>query len=69
MDSPKFKNPNEYEAEALLAASDRAGSYIESLHQPNIAQWQPSEWDNFIKTVVHAFQNALSKAYNEDPPF
>ena len=69
MDSPKLKNPNDYEEEALLAASDRAGSYIESLRQTNMALWQKSEWDNFIKTVVHSFQNSLSKSYNEDPPF
>lgn len=69
MDLKILKNPNDYQQKALAEASEQAGLYIERLREPNIHLWRTEEWDMFIKTVVSAFQNSLSKSYNEDPPF
>ena len=62
-------DPNEHEMNALAAAGEVGGSYIESLAKTDLAQFTAKEWDTLVEVIVTAFQDHLREAYADDPPF
>ncbi len=62
-------DPNEHETNALIAAGEVGGAYIESLAKTDLAQFTAKEWATLIDVIVTAFQDHLRAAYDADPPF
>ena len=62
-------DPNQHETNALAAACQRGGEYVESLSKTDLATFTAVEWSTLIDVVVTAFQDSLRTAYADDPPF
>jgi hypothetical protein len=62
-------DPNQHETNALAAACQTGGEYVESLAKTDLASFTPVEWSTLIDVVVTAFQDSLRTAYADDPPF
>jgi hypothetical protein len=62
-------DPNKHEVNALAAASNSAGAYVGSIAKTDLATWSQEEWSTLIDVTVTAFQDFLSAAYADDPPF
>lgn len=50
---------NEAELSAMVVASDRAGEFIESIKQTDMAQWSQAEWHQFIEVVCGGYVDGL----------
>ena len=62
-------DPNQHETNALAAACQTGGEYVESLAKTDLATFTIVEWSTLIDVVVTAFQDSLRTAYADDPPF
>jgi len=62
-------DPNQHETNALAAACQTGGEYVESLAKTDLATFTEVEWSSLIDVVVTAFQDSLRTAYADDPPF
>jgi hypothetical protein len=62
-------DPNQHETNALVAACQTGGEYVESLAKTDLATFTAVEWSTLIDVVVTAFQDSLRTAYADDPPF
>ena len=62
-------DPNQHETNALAAACQTGGEYVESLAKTDLATFTTVEWSTLIDVVVTAFQDSLRTAYADDPPF
>ena len=62
-------DPNQHETNALAAACQTGGEYVESLAKTDLASFTQVEWSTLIDVVVTAFQDSLRTAYADDPPF
>lgn len=62
-------DPNQHETNALAAACQTGGEYVESLAKTDLASFTTVEWSTLIDVVVTAFQDSLRTAYADDPPF
>ena len=62
-------DPNQHETNALAAACQTGGEYVESLAKTDLTSFTPVEWSTLIDVVVTAFQDSLRTAYADDPPF
>lgn len=62
-------HPNIHEQNALIAASEKGGAYVESLGKTDLITWSPEEWATLVDVIVTAFQDFLRTAYADDPPF
>ena len=62
-------DPNQHETNALAAACQTGGEYVESLAKTDLASFTSVEWSTLIDVVVTAFQDSLRTAYADDPPF
>ena len=62
-------DPNQHETNALAAACQTGGEYVESLAKTDLASFTVVEWSTLIDVVVTAFQDSLRTAYADDPPF
>lgn len=62
-------NPNQHENNALAAACQSGGEYVESIAKTDLANFTAVEWSTLIDVVVTAFQDSLRTAYADDPPF
>jgi hypothetical protein len=62
-------DPNQHETNALAAACQTGGEYVESLAKTDLATFTVVEWSTLIDVVVTAFQDSLRTAYADDPPF
>ena len=62
-------DPNTHELNALAAAGNAGGAYIESLAKTDLAQFSAQEWATLVEVIVTAFQDHLRNAYADDPPF
>ena len=62
-------DPNQHETNALAAACQTGGEYVESLDKTDLASFTAVEWSTLIDVVVTAFQDSLRTAYADDPPF
>lgn len=62
-------DPNQHETNALAAACQTGGEYVESLAKTDLATFTSVEWSTLIDVVVTAFQDSLRTAYADDPPF
>lgn len=52
-------DPTKNEIDAIMAASDPAGQFIESLPTTDMAKWSQDQWFGFLECVVTAFQDSL----------
>ncbi|MBX9595508.1 MAG: hypothetical protein K2X46_14175 [Roseomonas sp.] len=52
-------DPTEAEMQAMAAASDKAGEFIESLRQTDMAKWKPQQWQQFIEVVCGSYVDSL----------
>lgn len=62
-------DPTEHEVEAIMAASEPAGQYIEALGRTDMATWSSDEWLGFLEAVVTGYENRLAELANEGIPF
>lgn len=60
---------NRHQIDALAMAAQAGGAFVESLGKTDLARWSSPEWDALIEAIVKAFEDHLSAAYAEDPPF
>lgn len=52
-------DPNEFELAAMASASDRAGEYIESIGQTDMAQWSADQWHGLIEAICGGYVESL----------
>lgn len=50
---------NEFELAAMATAANRAGEFIESTQQTDMAQWTPEQWSQFIEVVCGGYVDSL----------
>jgi len=50
---------NEAELAAMVVASERAGEFIESAGQTDMATWSPAQWHQFIEVVCGGYIDGL----------
>jgi hypothetical protein len=62
-------DPNTHEKNALQDAGQAGGAYVETLAKTDLATWSAEEWVQLVDVIVTAFQDSLSTAYADDPPF
>ena len=55
--------PTEQEINAMLSASEPAGSYLERIGKSDMATLSEDEWMCFIETIVVAFQLSMAASY------
>ena len=59
-----------HEIEAMQAASEPAGAYLESLGKTDLATLSPDEWMTFVETVCLSYHNELRRLTDTgEPPF
>ena len=61
-------DPKKHEVQALAAACQSGGEYVESLGKTDLATFTGEEWATLIEVAVTAFQDHLRTAYANDPP-
>lgn len=61
-------DPTEQEIEAIQAASEPAGEYLESIGKTDLATMTEEEWLTLLEVVVTAFSDKMA-ALAEEPPF
>lgn len=61
--------PKEHDVEAMYAASDEGGKYLESIGITDLAKMSEDQWMTFIETVVRAFEEKRSELWGNQPPF
>ena len=52
-------DPTDDEIAALMAASDPAGEYLESIRKTDLAKMSQDEWFCFLEVVVTGYQSKL----------
>lgn len=62
-------DPSPYRANALAEASLLGGEYIESIAKTDLATFTATQWATLVEVIVTAYQDHLSSAYADDPPF
>ena len=50
---------NEFELAAMAVASERAGEFIESTRQTDMAQWSTQQWSQFIEVICGGYVESL----------
>lgn len=50
---------NEFELAAMANAAERAGEFIESTRQTDMAQWSQEQWHQFIEVVCGGYVEGL----------
>jgi len=59
----KIVEPNDFEIEAIQTASEKAGAYIESLGQTDMAKWSYEQWMTFLETVYTSTRERLRQLH------
>lgn len=54
-------NPTKHEKEALLAASDAAGEYLEGIGKTDLATMTQQEWRDFIAVIFERSTGELAR--------
>jgi len=62
-------DPNKHEIGGLASACQSGGAYVESILKTDLATFTEQEWAALIDVIVTSFQDYLSTAYADDPPF
>lgn len=62
-------DPNRHEAEALAAAAQAGGVFVELTAKTDLLAWSVDEWDRLVDVIVTEFQDVLRRAYADDAPF
>jgi hypothetical protein len=52
-------DPTEHEMLAMVAASDRAGQFIEAQRTTDMALWKPETWQQFIEVICGGYVESL----------
>jgi hypothetical protein len=60
-------DPNVHEIDALAAAAQSGGAFVEKTGKTDLAQWSAQEWTNLIDVIVTSFQDSLRQAYADEP--
>lgn len=63
-----MQDQDHIEIEAMYAASDAAGSFLERIGQTDLAKLNNRQWMTFIETVIREFETTRTKM-TQDPPF
>ena len=50
---------NEHEIAAMMNASDRAGEFIETVGDTDMAEWSPEQWGQFIEVICTGYVDKL----------
>ena len=50
---------NQFELAAMATAADRAGEFIESTRQTDMAQWSGEQWSQFIEVICGGYVDGL----------
>jgi hypothetical protein len=56
-------DPSPFEIDAIMAASDPAGEYLDSLGKTDLATMTEDEWYCFLECVVTAYQDKLRELH------
>jgi hypothetical protein len=59
-------DPTPNEQDALEAASQTAGEYLESLGKTDLAQMEREEWESLIESVVTGYADRLRELASQD---
>jgi len=59
-------NPTHYEKEALAAAGDTGGAYLESIQKTDLAQMSQDEWWMFLLTIFDTTTSELRRLADEN---
>lgn len=54
-------DPTEHEIEAIQAASEPAGEYLESLGKTDLAALEEAEWFTLLEVIVTAYTDKLQE--------
>lgn len=54
-------DPTEHEIEAIHAASEPAGEYLESLGKTDLAELEEAEWLTLLEVIVTAYTDRLQE--------
>lgn len=57
---------NHYENQAIEAASDRAGEYLDGLGKTDLAMMTPEEWRTLLETVFIAATGTIQRLADEN---
>lgn len=52
---------NEAEIAAMIAASERAGEFIESVPSTDMAAWTEEQWHQFIEVICTGYVESLGE--------
>lgn len=58
-----------FELEAGRAAMEQAGPYLDSIGKTDLALLSPNEFDEFIRTFISAYQDAMRERFKDEVPF
>ena len=61
-------DPSPHEIDAIMAASDPAGEYLESIGKTDLATLTEDDWYCFLEVVVTAYQDHLRAAHAAPMP-
>lgn len=50
---------NQFELAAMGTAANRAGEFIESIKQTDMAQWSAEQWSQFIEVICSGYVESL----------
>jgi hypothetical protein len=59
-------DPTPNEQEALEAASQTAGEFLESIGKTDLAQLEREEWESLIESVVTGYSDRLRELADQD---
>lgn len=60
-------DPNVHEIDALAAAAQSGGAFVERTGKTDLAQWRADEWSQLVEVIVTAYQDRLRSAYADEP--
>lgn len=57
------------EKDALKAASEAGGKYLESIRQFDLSRMTPTQWDSFVEAVARTSWDKLAELSDDEIPF
>lgn len=60
-------NQDHIEIESMYAASDKAGAYLDSIGQTDLAKLTSAQWMTFIETIIRTFETTRNGMTVEIP--
>jgi len=53
-------DPTEHEIDAIMASSEPAGQYLDSIGKTDLATLTEDEWYSFLEVVITGYQDRLA---------